>query len=431
MNQTNPAQAFNQGLLNFIDKTPEIFHCVDNLCQCLTAQGFQRLHLGQSWQLEPGQRYFVTKNQSALIGFALGEAPQFHIIATHGDSPGFKIKPQSDLVTNGMVRLNTEPYGGMIHHSWLDRPLSLAGRLTIQTPKGLECRLINIDRDLMVIPDVAIHQNREVNNGVKRNPQTQLLPLFSLDSAKGGLKELLAQSLASGETMLGCDLYVYNREEGRIIGVEEDMILSPRLDDLASVYPAFRALAQCQNPQGIAMAAVFHHEEIGSMSQQGADSTFLAEVTRRIAQSLGFDLDAALAHSFLLSADNAHALHPNYSETADPTHTVALNSGIVVKHHVNYATDGFSAALCHALCHRAQVPSVDFACRSDLKCGSTLGNISATHVSIDTVDIGLSQLAMHSACETMGAKDPFRLFRLAETFFATELCREEGIVTLK
>lgn len=194
MNQTNSAQAFHQGLLNFIDKTPEIFHCVDNLCRRLTAQGFQRLHLGKTWRLEPGQRYFVTKNQSALIAFALGEAPQFHIIAAHGDSPGFKIKPQSDLVTNGMVRLNTEPYGGMIHHSWLDRPLSLAGRLTIQTSKGLECRLINLDRDLMVIPDVAIHQNREVNNGVKRNPQSQLLPLFSLDSAKGGLKGLLVKA---------------------------------------------------------------------------------------------------------------------------------------------------------------------------------------------------------------------------------------------
>lgn len=425
---------FNSGLLRFIDGSPEIFHCVENLRAMLNARDFQPLSLGETWHLSPGGRYFVAKNQSAIIAFVLDGVPcgqpQFHIIAAHGDSPGFTVKPQSDLVTNGMLRLNTEPYGGLIHHSWLDRPLSLAGRITVRSGDKIEGRLVNFDRDLMVIPDVAIHQNREVNNGMKRNPQTQLLPLLSLNGSYSGLKDLLKEFIAGGETILGWDLFVYNHDKGRVIGAKEDMILSPRLDDLASAYPAFRALSECRSPQGTAMAAVFHNEEIGSMSQQGADSTFLRETVRRIAQSCGFDLDIALANSFFISADNAHAAHPNYDETSDPTHNIPLNSGIVVKHHTNYATDGFSAGLCHALCQRAGVPSVDFACRSDLNCGSTLANISATHVSVDAVDVGLAQWAMHSSCETMGAKDPYRLFRLAETFYTTGIERRDNGITL-
>lgn len=430
----NKAKEFAAQLLNFIEITPEIHHCVSNLSSSLQKEGFHRLDLGSPWDLEQGERYFVTKNGRAIIAFFVGELeenpPQFHIIAAHGDSPGFTIKPQSDLIANGAIRLNTEPYGGMIHHSWLDRPLSLAGRVIVQKENKIQCRLVNFQRDLLVIPDVAIHQNREVNDGVKRNPQTQLLPILSLDETTGGLKKLLEETLGEN-TILGWDLSLYNREQGRFVGLDEEMILAPRLDDLASVYPAFRALRSCGTPRGIAMAAVFHHEEIGSMSQQGADSTFLAEVIDRIARTMHFDRDIALAHSYMLSADNAHGTHPNYSEKSDPTHDVPLNSGIVVKHHANYATDGLSSALCHALCRKAGVPSLDFACRSDLKCGSTLGNISATHVSIDTADIGLPQLAMHSACETMGTYDPFRLFSLAKTFFQTEFHKNEDEILWK
>lgn len=347
--------------------------------------------------------------------------------AAHSDSPTFKIKELPEMtVEEHYVKLNTEKYGGMILSTWLDRALSVAGRVVVREGRELVTKLVNVDKDLLVIPNVAIHMNREMNQGVAYNPQCDMLPLFA-DCSEGKKKNAFMKRIAKAagvkaEDILSHDLFLYPREKGRVLGENGEFLLSPRLDDLQCVFAESRAFCESRPEEYINVCAVFDNEEVGSGTKQGADSTFLEDTLYRIAEGLGLekgDYLRMIAESFLISADNAHAVHPNHPEKADLTNRPYVNGGIVIKFHGSqkYATDAVSAAKLKGLCEEAHVPYQTYANRSDIAGGSTLGNISTAHVSVSSVDIGLPQLAMHSAVETAGAKDTFYAVEMMKKFF--------------
>ena len=414
-------------LLDFIEKSPTAFQAVDEMQKRLTENGFEVLSEKEYWKLVPGGKYLVTRNNSALIAFCIPEKESrvFHIMASHSDSPSFKIKENPEIkVDNSYVKLNVEKYGGMLMAPWFDRPLSVAGRVIIRRNGGLKEKLINIKRDLVMIPNLAIHMNREANNGVAYNPQKDLQPLFAAGNTDRTLLEIIAeQTGVKKEDIISHDLFLYNRMPGTVWGADKEFVSSARLDDLQCAFASMEGLLRAQNHGSIAVHCVMDNEEVGSGTKQGAASTFLKDTLLRINMGLGRTYEEylmTLAGSFMVSADNAHALHPNYTDKTDPTNHPVLNKGIVIKFNANqkYCTDAVSAAIFKELCTKAGVPYQTFVNRSDIAGGSTLGNISNTQVPMNTVDIGLPQLAMHSPYETAGVKDTEYLVRAAEELFA-------------
>lgn len=416
-------------MLQFIEDSPSCFHAATSICELLKKQGFAALKETESWKLEPGEGYYVVRNDSSVIAFVLPkeEASGFHITAAHSDSPSFKVKESPETtVEEHYVKLNTEKYGGMILSTWLDRPLSVAGRIAVKEKDKVVTKLVNVDKDLLVIPSVAIHFNREVNKGIEYNSQVDMLPLYadaSLEKEKSSLLKKVAKAAeVKQEEILGHDLFLYTRQAGKIWGESGEFVLSPRLDDLQCAYACVKAFSESSPKQYINVCAVFDNEEVGSGTRQGADSTFLEDTLYRICKGMGMEREAYLqmiAGSFLISADNAHAVHPNHPEKSDPTNRPYLNGGIVIKYHGSqkYTTDAASAAKMKLLCQQARVPFQTYANRSDMAGGSTLGNISTAHVSVASVDIGLPQLAMHSAVETAGAYDTGYAVAALKQFF--------------
>lgn len=393
----------------------------------LEENGFEPLSEKEHWKLVPGGKYLVTRNHSALIAFCIPkeDAWTFHIMASHSDSPSFKIKENPEIkVDNSYVKLNVEKYGGMLMAPWFDRPLSVAGRVIIRGNNGLEEKLVNIERDLVMIPNLAIHMNREANNGVSYNPQKDMLPLLAAENTDQTLLEILAKEAGiEKEDIISHDLFLYNRMPGTIWGADNEFVSSARLDDLQCAFASMEGLLCAENRKSIAVHCVMDNEEVGSGTKQGAASTFLKDTLLRINMGLGRTYEEylmTLAGSFMVSADNAHALHPNYADKTDPTNHPVLNKGIVIKFNANqkYCTDAVSAAEFKELCTRADVPYQTFVNRSDIAGGSTLGNISNTQVPMNTVDIGLPQLAMHSPYETAGVKDTEYLIKAAAGLFA-------------
>lgn len=416
-----------QQLFDFIDESPTAFQAVENIEKTLEEKGFERLYEEKSWELLSGKSYYVTRNDSSVIAFSLPqkEWKGFHIVAAHCDSPAFKIKENAEMsVENAYVKLNTEKYGGMILSTWLDRPLSVAGRIFTDGIEGIQSHRVNVKEDLLVIPNLAIHMQRELNNGYVYNPQKDMLPVFSSIEGKGELLTLVAKNAGvSKESILSHDLYLYVREKGHTVGLNGEWIMSPRLDDLQCVYGAVESIKEAEPKEYIAVSAIFDNEEVGSDTRQGAGSTFLRDVLEKIVCTIkgtSKGLQEYLSNSFLISADNAHALHPNHTEKADPTNRPVLNGGIVIKHHAQqkYTTDAYSAACIKKYCKEIGIACQDFYNRSDMTGGSTLGNISITQAAIPSVDIGLPQWAMHSAVETAGRKDTEDFIRLCSYFFA-------------
>ena len=419
-----------QKLIRFIQKSPTAFQAVDTICNALA--DFTPLNEGEPWRLSPGGKYYVTRNRSSVIAFTLPEQPieAFQLVASHSDSPTFKIKEHAEVEVRGhYVQLDTERYGGMIISSWYDRPLSIAGRALVRDEKGLRTVLVDLGRDMAVIPNMAIHMNREVNNGYKYNPAVDTFPLWGSEGARGTFRAQVAQAAGVEEAqLLGADLYLYNRTPGCVWGAEQAFLSAPRLDDLECAFCSLEAFLSARPGKHANVYCVFDNEEVGSTTKQGAASTFLSDVLRRILLSLGQSEEAyytTLANSFMLSADNAHALHPNHPEYSDPENHAFMNGGIVIKFNANqkYTTDGVSEAVFHQICDRAGVPVQHYANRSDMAGGGTLGNISGTQVSINTLDIGLAQLAMHSCYETAGVKDIGYMIDGMRAFYEAEIRR--------
>lgn len=417
-------------LFKFIENSPSCFHAIKTITEELKNEGFVELREKDTWQIEKGKKYYVTRNLSSVIAFKIpqNDFKSFHIVASHSDSPTFKIKENAEIeVNNKYVKLNTEKYGGMICSTWFDRPLSIAGRILVKENNAVKTHLVNIDKDLVIIPNLAIHMNREVNDGYKYNAQIDMLPLYGDNSSKGSLMKTIAKEAnVEEESILGTDLFLYNRMNGTKIGANEEYISSPRLDDLECAFTSLSAFLSENTSNSASVYCVFDNEEVGSGTKQGADSTFLYDVLRRINISLGKteeDYYRLISSSFMVSADNAHALHPNYTDKSDPTNKVYMNDGIVIKYNANqkYTTDAVSASIFKSICDSVDVPYQTFTNRSDILGGSTLGNISNAHVSLNTIDIGLAQLAMHSTYETAGAKDVTYMIDAIKAFYNTSI----------
>lgn len=417
--------AFSKKLLDFINKSVSTYHVIDSIKNILCENGYKELCESESWKIKSGGKYFTVRSGSSVIAFSVPACTPkaFIMAAAHSDSPTFKIKENPELASGAYVRLNTEKYGGMLMSTWFDRPLSVAGRIIVKDSGKLCTRLVNIDRDLLVIPSVAIHMNRNANDGVKLTANIDTIPLFGSADAKGKFTLLIAKEAGVKESdILGKDLFLYAREKGTLVGADKEYICSPKLDDLECAFALVNGMIASSESYAVKVCAIFDNEEVGSDTKQGAASSFLRDTLRRIASSLSINEEGyqrMLAKSFLVSADNAHAIHPNHPELSDSENAPKINGGIVIKHNANqrYSTDGVSCAVFKNICEKANVSVQSYANRSDMAGGSTLGSIANTMVPVKTVDIGLAQLAMHSVCETAGVKDLDDLVKAMTVYF--------------
>ena len=417
-------------LFEFINNSPCAFYTVKTVKDRLLKEGYTELFEEDEWTLTEGGKYFVTRNGTSIISFRNNTAARsFMICASHSDSPSFRLKLSVEKGSK-YISADVEKYGGMIYYSWLDRPLSVAGRVLVRTNNEIESRLVNIDRDLLVIPSVAIHLNRNVNTGYEFNPARDLLPLVAGANEKGKLLAMIADEAGTTpENIISHDLFLYVRERGTTLGVNGEFILCPRLDDLECVFASLTGYLTAEGNSNIPVLAIFDNEEVGSETKQGAASTFLADTLKRIA---GESYLRMLPTSFMVSADNAHALHPNRPDLSDSENPPVLNGGIVVKFNANqrYTTDGVSDAIFSNLCANAGARTQRYYNRADILGGSTLGSISDTKVSVSTVDVGLAQLGMHSAVETAGTQDLDDMILALRALYSSSLTKSADTITL-
>ena len=424
-----------ESLLKFMDSSVCNFLAVDTIKKVLVANGFVEKRLEDAFTCQAGEKFFVTKNDSAIFAVTVGAKPVsetgFKIISAHSDSPCFRIKPNPEMVSgDGLVRLNTEVYGGPILYTWFDRPLSLAGRVILKGKSALHpvTRLLKIDNPILVIPHLAIHFNRSVNEGNPLSKQKDMLPILTRISSSLEANNLLINYVAksldvSVADILDFDLFVYDTEKACVVGLNDEFVLSGRLDDLSMAHAAITAITEATDSEATCVSAIFDNEETGSGTKQGAHSPVLTNILRRVATCQGVDFDGfcrAVSKSFLISADNAHAFHPNYGEKYDPTNHPAIGGGPVIKINANckYMTDAHSAAIFKSLCIEAGSPYQYFVNHSDVAGGSTLGNIFTGQLDIEGVDVGSPLLAMHSVRETASTDDHVKMIKVFKHFFS-------------
>ncbi len=423
-------------LSEFIKKSPTQFHAVSVISQVLCENGFEELSEYKEWLIERGKKYFTTRNGSALIAFTVpdNDIHRFMITASHCDSPCLKIKENPELSCGSYKMLSTEVYGGMLYSTWLDRPLGIAGRITVKTENGFEVKNVDFGKACAIVPNVAIHLNRNANDGIKYNPAVDLVALYSSDKCRGFADDLADAAGVKKEDIISTDLQLYACEDA---AVYNDLVSAPRLDDLQCVYASLAAFAKTETVESnINMLCVFDNEEVGSSTKQGADSTFLTDTLTRICALLGISDDRKCmlaAQSMMLSCDNAHAVHPNQPALSDKNNAPYINGGVVIKYNAKqkYTSDAVSSSVFKLVCEKAGVPYQSYANRSDIPGGSTLGNISNSKFSLITADIGIAQLAMHSAFETAGIKDTAYMTDALSQFYKTKLCFDGKKINLQ
>lgn len=423
----------NKMLFEYIKRSPTAYHACESAAKILTGAGYTELYEGGDWNIAEGGKYFVRRNGSSLIAFRGAEKCKngFMITASHSDSPCLKIKDNASLAAGGYERLSTEVYGGPIYSTWLDRPLAIAGRVSVASEEGVEIKLVDSKTPCVIIPNVAIHMNREVNTGFKFNAAVDLIPLYGDDHTEKKFVDFLSELVgAEKDDVLAYDLYVYNCQDGAEWG---SFISAPRLDDLQCAFASLTAFISAKGGESAQVYALFDNEEVGSSTKQGAASTLLYDTLERICEVTGGDYRRAVANSFMVSCDNAHAVHPNHPEYADKNHTVKMNEGVVIKYNANqkYTSDGVSSAVFKLICEIADVPYQCYCNRADMPGGSTLGSIANTKVSVKTVDIGLAQLAMHSSFETAGAKDTEYMVRALTKFYESAIEESANGIKIK
>ena len=426
-----------QSLIEFLKNSPTSYNACEQAKATLAQHGFQSLSEADDWNLAEGGKYYIARGGS-IVAFTVDSLDDFayKIVASHTDSPMLKLKENPVAERNGYASLNVEPYGGGIWYTFLDRPLKLAGRV-IKREGGLLLSESVISPFTLTIPSLAIHQNRGVNDGFAINKQIDLQPLLGVsdgETATADMAEILKG--IAGEGVISYDLFLVNADLPYTFGLNDEFLSSPRLDNLTSVYASLQALISHESRSGICVAACLNNEEVGSLSYEGADGDFLENVLRRIAYAFRFDDNEyykALASSFLLSVDNAHAVHPNHPETSDPTNKTALGGGVVIKSHAGkaYITDAMASAVVKTVFDNAGVKYQYFANRSDVKSGGTLGSAALRHVGVLGADIGLAQLAMHSACECLAHSDIQELERGLSAYYAVTLRAVDGGVSVE
>lgn len=424
---------FAENLIDYIYDSPTAFNAVETSKDLLLENGFNELKMNEKWKLKVGGKYFITKNSSSLTAFVINSDNMqdgFRIIGSHSDSPTFRIKPNAEMtVENSYLKLNTEGYGGAILSTWFDRPLAIAGRVVLKSENVLCPRqeIININRPVCIIPNIAIHMNRSINDGYKFNKQKDTLPLVGLinDTLEKDdflLNEISRELNVDKKEILDFDLYLYEYEKGNIIGPSEEFISSSRLDNLSMAHASLHGLIDSKGKNGINIASIFDNEEVGSSTKQGADSNMLLNLLERICISLGKDREeffSAIYSSFMISADLAHALHPNLVEKHDPTNKPIMGGGPVIKISANqaYTSDAFSSGVYKNICEKCGVKYQQFVNKSDERGGSTIGPISSTHLDINSVDIGSPILSMHSVRELGSVEDHFNIYKTFVEFY--------------
>lgn len=411
-----------QAFCEYLDHSHSAYHAQANLVEILKAEGYTPLEEHAQWEIAPGGKYYVCRGGATVIAFRVPERqPRGYLIsAAHTDRPTFKLKENGEKA-GAYTTVCVERYGGSLMAPWPDRPLSIAGRVLVETEQGAEVKLLDIDRDLLLIPNVAIHMNRQANDGYKWNPVMDMNPLLGGKNSQGKLAQLLEKE--AGGKILGHDLYLYIRQKASVWGMEEEYISAQGLDDLQSVWGCFQGFLTAGESEDIPVFCALNSEEIGSSTVNGANSTILEDVLTRIAQGLKLDVHRLLSQSFMVSADNAHAIHPNHPELADPANAPVMGEGVVLKFNANqrYCTDGLCAAVFRKVCRKAGVPVQTYYNRPDIPGGSTLGCISIAHVSVPTADIGLPQLAMHSCYETASLADTLSLMDAMKAYYESTL----------
>ena len=409
-------------LMNFLDKSVNEYYASRNIQETLENQGFTKLNMSDKWNLKNGASYYLVNDETSIIAFKMGlkshSGTPFQIVASHIDSPVLKLKPNGIIINSKFTKLNTEIYGGPILYSWHDKPLSIAGRIFVKENGIIVSKLVDSKNPVTIIPTPAIHLKQDVG----LNPQKDLLPLISLKDEESTIK-LLKKIFKIKEEIVSFDLSLYNATKSTLLGVNQELLSSARIDNLECAYTSLMSFIDSSCDDNINIYVSFNNEEVGSSTKQGAGSTFLRDVLLKISGS-EIDLCERASKSFMVSADNAHGMHPNYPELADPTNMVYLNEGVVIKHNsqTRYTTDGLSNAVMVELAEKAKSKIQHYTNRSDQRGGSTLGAISTTKVSMATVDIGLAQLAMHSTYETAGVKDIEEMYKLLKTFYSLHIC---------
>lgn len=429
-------ESINKLLLDLFNNSYNEYFAISNIKKLLDDNGFICLLENEKYEISLGKSYYILRDGSSIIAFKVPEKLDelyFKIVASHSDSPVLKMKENPTVIENGYNKLKVEKYGGMIVSSWLDKPLGIAGRVCYKNGNAITTRLVNFPTNL-IIPNVAIHQNRDINNGFIYNPQIDLLPILGLGN-NDLFKELLDSTRNNEEEILSYDLNLYNKEKAVLGGINNEFIYSPKEDNLVSAYISILSLISSISYDGISLGVVFNNEEVGSSSLNGADSDFLATNLKRISKSLGFsndELSRALVKSYLVSLDNAHAIHPNHPEMSDKTNNCLINEGVVIKHNSNmlYTSEAISSAIIKLIASKENISLQTFFNRADARGGSTLGNISLTHVSIRSVDLGIPQLAMHSNYEVMGSKDTINAYKLLKALFNSKIKIEGENVTI-
>lgn len=418
-------------LMKFIDSSPSVYHVNKNIKDILLTNGFKELNRGLKWKLKKGEKYFINNGDSAIIAFKLptdSKVNRFNIIGSHSDSPTFKIKPNPEIIEkNKYIKLNTEVYGGPILSSWFDRPLSIAGRVCVEHENKIKTFLVDFEKAVLTIPNLAIHMNRDINKGYTYNPQKDTLPLLGMLNENLEKNNLLINLIAEfvdidPKYIMDFDLFLYENAPGKYIGINDEFYSIGKIDNLSMAFASIEALVNNKSSSAINVVLISNHEEIGSMTKEGADSPFLRDVLQRIIYAKGGnfeDFDIALENSFMISADQAHALHPNYIEKNDPTNFPIINEGPAIKSsaRMSYTSDSVSSAYINKICKDNNIPVQYFVNRSDMPGGSTIGPINSTHLNIKSVDIGCPILGMHSIRELGGCEDQKNIYRLFEQFY--------------
>ncbi len=422
---------YNQELFAFIEQATCAFTGIQEIKKRLLEQQFQELEENQEWHLEINHKYFVTRNDSSLIAFTTGKSDAFNITCTHVDTPAFLIKPKNVLYEKNYLKMNVMPYGGLLNYAWLDEALSIAGRVIYKKKDTFYKEIIDLKKPLLCIPSVCIHQNEKANTDLSLNDQIDMMPILSLKEKKDPIKDLIKKELKlKEEEICDYDLFLYATSKPLLFGLNEEMILSPRIDDLTCTFGALKSFLDAKKRNALNIFCTFNSEEIGSLTKEGADSSFLMDTLKRICADLELDISKMVSNSLILSADNTHATHPNHPANSDCNNEAFLNKGIVISRDETSTTDSITSSLFKEICKQARVPYQEYVTKNDLSSGSTLSGINLRHVSIDSIDLGLGELAMHGSKEIIGSQDAFYLYKAFKKFYETKITKEKDRIHL-
>lgn len=420
------ANDFNNSLINFIEKGTCCFTCVLNIKEKLIKENFIELKETDNWKSLPN-KFFITRNDASIIAVEIpnNDSDIFSIITSHTDTPSLLLKPNGNYIKENYLKYNIMPYGGLLNYGWLDHPLSLAGRIIINKEDKLQTKIVDFKKPMLIVPSVAIHQKTDSNTNLDLNMHIDMQPTLSLTKNKDTWNKILSIK----DKIIDYDLFAYNPSNPVIIGEKDELLVSPRIDNLTSVFASLESFLNSTS-SNIKVFCAFNDEEIGSLTEEGADSNFLLDILKRVAGILKIDIASSLAKSFIVSSDNTHAIHPNHTEYADDTGVPYLGEGFTIVKEINSTTNAISSSIIKTICDKNNIKYQDATAKNDIAGGSTLSGISLRHVSILSIDVGIGQLSMHSSIETCALSDVYDLYKMMKAFYNSTIIRKKDTITI-